>query len=146
MYGHVTRQPRSEATSLRVYELYYSSRRSRRHTPEVYAARKFRSANTRKSCAVILCSLRLTVTLNACLSVSHHLLNTSASQPLYLSEFISHYLCISLRSSNTNFLTRPAVLLATFHLGPFLCLHLLLGTLYLHTFVLSIPYPPLKAT
>jgi len=33
------------------------------------------------------------------------------------------------------------VLLATFPLGPFLCLHLLLGTLYLHTFVLSIPYP-----
>jgi len=24
--------------------------------------------------------------------------------------------------------------------------HLLLGTLYLHTFVLSIPYPPLNAT
>jgi len=65
---------------------------------------------------------------------------------VYLSEFISHYLCRSLRSSNTNFLTRPAVLLATFHLGPFLCLHLLLGTLYLHTFVLSIPYPHLKAT
>ena len=39
------------------------------------------------------------------------------------------------------------VLLATFPLGPFLCLHLLLiGTLYLHTFVLSIPYPPLNAT
>ena len=32
------------------------------------------------------------------------------------------------------------VLLATFPLGPFLCLHLLLGTLYLHTFVLSTPY------
>ena len=31
---------------------------------------------------------------------------------------------------------RP-VLLATFSRGPFLCLHLLLGTLYLHTFVLS---------
>ena len=37
------------------------------------------------------------------------------------------------------------VLLATFPLGPFQCLHLLLiGTLYLHTFVLSIPYPPLN--
>ena len=114
MYGHVTRQPRSEATSLRVYELYYSSRRSQRHTPEVYAARKFRSANTRKSCAVILCSLRLTVTLNAYLSLSHHLLNTSASQPLYLSEFISRYLCRSLRSSNTNFLTRPAGITSNF--------------------------------
>jgi len=38
------------------------------------------------------------------------------------------------------------VLLATFPLGPFLCLHLPLRTLYLHTFVLSIAYPPLKAT
>jgi len=38
------------------------------------------------------------------------------------------------------------VLLATFPLGPFLCLHLLLGTIYPHTFVLSIPYPPLNAT
>ena len=38
------------------------------------------------------------------------------------------------------------VLLATFPLGPFLCLHLLLGTLYLHTYVLSTPYPPLNAT
>ena len=38
------------------------------------------------------------------------------------------------------------VLLATFSLGPFLCLHHLLGSLYLHTFVLSIPYPPLNAT
>ena len=38
------------------------------------------------------------------------------------------------------------VLLATFPLRPFLCLHLLLGTLYLHTFVLSTPYPPLTAT
>ena len=36
---------------------------------------------------------------------------------------------------------RP-LLLATFPLGPFLCLHLLLETLYLHTFVLSTPYPP----
>ena len=39
-----------------------------------------------------------------------------------------------------------AVLLATFPLGPFLCLHLILGTLYLHTFVLLTPYPPLNAT
>ena len=38
------------------------------------------------------------------------------------------------------------VLLATFPLWPFLCLRLLLGTLYLHTFVLSTPYPPLNAT
>ena len=39
------------------------------------------------------------------------------------------------------------VLLATFPLWPFLCLHLLLGTLYLHTFdTLSTPYPPLNAT
>ena len=38
------------------------------------------------------------------------------------------------------------VLRATFPLGPFLCLHLLLGTLYLHTFVLLIPYPLLSAT
>jgi len=38
------------------------------------------------------------------------------------------------------------VLLATFPLGPFLCLRLLLGTLYLHTFVLSTPCPPLNAT
>jgi len=55
------------------------------------------------------------------------------SQPLYLSELISHYLpSRSLRSSSTNLLTRPPgdpVLLATFPHGPFLCLHLLLGTL-----------------
>ena len=38
------------------------------------------------------------------------------------------------------------VLLATFPLGSFLCLHLLLGTLYLHTFILSTLYPPLNAT
>jgi len=37
------------------------------------------------------------------------------------------------------------VLLATFPLGHFLCLHLLLGTLYLHTFVPSTPYPPSNA-
>jgi len=37
-------------------------------------------------------------------------------------------------------------LLATFSLGPFLCLHLLLGTFYLNTFFLSTPYPPLNAT
>jgi len=43
-------------------------------------------------------------------------LNTS--QPLYLPELISHYLPHrSLCSSNTNLLTRPAVLLATFPLG-----------------------------
>ena len=36
------------------------------------------------------------------------------------------------------------VLLATFPLGPFLCLHLLLGTLYLHTFVLLTSCPPLN--
>ena len=65
------------------------------------------------------------------------------SQPLYLSELISHYLSPrSLRSSNTNLLTTlpdQPVLLATFPLGPFLCLYLLLETLHLHTFVLSIP-------
>jgi len=44
------------------------------------------------------------------------------------------------------FLPYHPVLLATFPLGPFLCLHLLLGTLYLRTFVLSIPYRPLNAT
>jgi len=60
------------------------------------------------------------------------------SQPLYLSELYSHYLP---SRSNTNLLTRP-----TFPLGPFLCLHLLLGTLYLHTFVLLTPYPHLNAT
>ena len=38
------------------------------------------------------------------------------------------------------------VLLATFPLGPFLCLHLLLETLYLHKFVLSISHPPLNST
>jgi len=44
------------------------------------------------------------------------------------------------------FLPDQPVLPATFLLRPFLCLHLLLRTLYLHTFVLSIPYPPLDAT
>jgi len=37
-------------------------------------------------------------------------------------------------------------LLATFPLMPLLCLHLLTGTLYLHTFVLSTPHPHLNAT
>ena len=42
---------------------------------------------------------------------------------------------------------QPVLLATTFPLGPFLCLHLLLiGTLYPHTFVLSIPYPPLNDT
>jgi len=69
------------------------------------------------------------------------------SQPLYLSELISHYLSSrSLRSSHTNLLTGPALLLASFPLRPFLCLHLLLGTLYLHTFVPSILYPPSNVT
>jgi len=63
------------------------------------------------------------------------------SQPLYLSELISHYLPIQIS------LPDQPVLLATFPLWLFLCLHLLLiGTMYLHTFVLSIPYPPLNAT
>ena len=48
----------------------------------------------------------------------------------------------SLYSSNKQIsLPDQPVLLATFPLGPFLCLHLLLETLYLHTFVLSMPYP-----
>ena len=63
------------------------------------------------------------------------------SQPLYPSELISHYtfhpdpcvLPIQISVSD------QPVLLATFPLGPFLCLRLLLGTLYLHTVVLSIP-------
>ena len=38
------------------------------------------------------------------------------------------------------------LLLASFPLRPFLCLHLLLGTLYLHTFVPSILYPPSNVT
>jgi len=42
--------------------------------------------------------------------------------------------------------TDHPALQATFPLGPFLCLHLLLGTLYLHTFVPLKPYPPLNAT
>ena len=42
--------------------------------------------------------------------------------------------------------TDHPALLATFPLGPFLCLHLLLGTLYLQTFVPLTPYPPLNAT
>jgi len=73
-----------------------------------------------------------------------------------------HFIPLSLSTSLNSFLTifRPdpyvlpiqislpdhPVLLATFPLGPFLCLHLLLGTIYLHTFVLSTPYPPLNAT
>jgi len=69
------------------------------------------------------------------------------SQPLYLSELISHYLPPRyLRSSNTNLLPDHPLVLATFPLGPFLCLHLVLGILYLHTFVLSTPYPPLNVT
>ena len=61
---------------------------------------------------------------------------------------------LSLSTSLNSFLTRPIfrpdrcvliqislpdhpILLATFPLGPFLCLCILLGTLYLHTFVLE---------
>jgi len=64
------------------------------------------------------------------------------SQPFYLSEIISHYLpSRSLRSSNTNLLTRPAGITSNFSSGLFcVC-----TTLYLHTFVLSLPYPPLNA-
>jgi len=63
----------------------------------------------------------------------------------------SHPLCLPLNSFLTIFRPNPCVLpiqislpdqpvlLATFPRGPFLCLHLLLGTLYLHTFVLSPP-------
>ena len=73
-----------------------------------------------------------------------------------------HFIPLSLSTSLNSFLTifcpdpcvlpiqisllDHPVLLATFPLGPFLSLHLLLGTLYLHTFVLSTPYPPLNAT
>ena len=72
-----------------------------------------------------------------------------------------HFIPLSLSTCLNSFLTifRPdpcvlpiqislpdqPVLLATFPLGRFLCLHLLLGTLYLNTFVLSTPYPPLNA-
>ena len=67
---------------------------------------------------------------------------------IILSELISHYLpSRSLRSSDTN-LTRPLHITSNFASlrGLFLCLHLPLGTLYLHTFVLSTPYPLLNAT
>jgi len=72
--------------------------------------------------------------------------------------FIPLSLSTCLNSVRTIFHPDPCVLpiqislldqpvsLATFPLGPFLCLHLLLETLYLHTFVLSTPYPPLNAT
>ena len=67
------------------------------------------------------------------------------SQPLYLSELISHYLPPrSLRSSNTNLLTRPAGITSNFSSWAF-CVSAPStwnGTLYLHTFVLSTPYPP----
>ena len=66
-------------------------------------------------------------------------------QPLYLSELILFspdpcVLAIQISSPDL------PVLLATSPLEPSLCLHLLLGTLYLHTFVLSTPYPPLNVT
>jgi len=67
---------------------------------------------------------------------------------IILSELISHYLpSRSLRSTDTN-LTRPLHITSNFTSlrGLFLCLHLPLGTLYLHTFVLSTPYPLLNAT
>jgi len=73
-----------------------------------------------------------------------------------------HFISLSLSTSLNSFLTifhldlcvfpiqislpDQPVLLATFPPGPFLCLHLLLGTLHLHTFVLSTPCPPLNAT
>jgi len=78
-------------------------------------------------------------------SKSHHLENTS-----YLSTCLNSFLTIFHPDSCVLpiqiCLPDWPVLLATFPLGPFLCLHLLLGTLYLHTFVLSTPYTPLNAT
>ena len=73
--------------------------------------------------------------------------------PLSLSTCLDSFLTISSTQILAFFLYRSPyqlqdqpVLLATFPLGPFLCLHLVLGTLYLHTFVVSIPYPRLNAT
>jgi len=79
--------------------------------------------------------------------LSHYLENASYLSASLLSELISHYVpCRSLRSSKTKSLPDHAVLLATFPPEPFLCLHLVLGTFYLHTFILSTPYPPLNTT
>jgi len=70
------------------------------------------------------------------------------SQPLYtcLNSFLTIFHPDPCVLPIQIFLLDHPVLLATFPLGPFLCLHLLLRTLYLRTFVLSIYYPPLNAT
>jgi len=60
-------------------------------------------------------------------------LSLSTSLNTFLTIFLPDLCVLSIQIS---LLDHP-VLLATFSLGPFLCLHLLLGTLYLHTFVLS---------
>jgi len=68
------------------------------------------------------------------------------SQPLYLSELISHYLPPrSLHYSNTNLPTRPAGITSNFSSRAF-SVSAPSFTLYLHTFVLSTRYPPLNAT
>jgi len=72
-----------------------------------------------------------------------------ASQPLYLSELISHYLPPrSLRSFDTNLLTRPAGITSNFSSRAFsVSAPSTRNSLSAqHTFVLSIPYPPLNAT
>jgi len=84
------------------------------------------------------------ITYKLCLT-TWKTLNTS--QPLYLSElFLTIFRPDPCLLPTQISLPDHPVLLATFPLGPFLCLHLLLGTLYLYTFVLSTPYPPLNIT
>jgi len=84
------------------------------------------------------------ITYKLCLT-TWKTLNTS--QPLYLSELISHYLpSRSLRSSNSNLLTRPAGITSNFSSRAFSVSAPSTWNSLLHTFVLSIPYPPLNAT
>ena len=79
--------------------------------------------------------------------MSHHLKILHTSQPVYLSELISHYLPPrSLRSSNTNLLTRPAGITSNFSSRAFFVSAPSTWNLYLHTFILSIPYPPFNVT
>ena len=89
-------------------------------------------------------SWSLYITYKLCLT-TWKTLNTF--QPLYLSELISHYHPHrSLRSSNTNLLTRPAGITSNFSSRAFsVSAPSTWNPLPAH-FILSIPYPPLNAT
>jgi len=87
------------------------------------------------------------ITYKLCLAIWKTL---HTSQPLYLSGLISHYIfhpdpCV-LPIQISLPVIRPAGITSNFSSRAFSLSDLVLGTLYLHTFVVSIPYPRLNAT